>query len=93
MIEIAPDRVMVKSPMTMSDARELLDVGKAVLRPDVNVFDLSAVKVADSSAVAVMLGWMRAAGEQGAKVEFHHVPSGVRSLAELYGVDDLLPII
>lgn len=84
---------MVKAPMTMSGARELLSAGTAALRPGTNVFDFSAVREADSAAVAVMLGWLRAAGEQGATVEFQHVPGGVRSLTELYGVHDLLPIL
>jgi phospholipid transport system transporter-binding protein len=50
------------------------------------------VSEADSSAVAVMLGWLRAADAASARVRFAHIPAGVRSLAELYGVTDLLPL-
>jgi phospholipid transport system transporter-binding protein len=63
----------------------LLAAGRGDLR-------FSAVSEADSSAVAVMLGWLRAADAASARVRFAHIPAGVRSLAELYGVTDLLPL-
>ena len=61
-------------------------------KPGEVIFDFSAVSEADSSAVAVMLGWLRAADAASARVKFAHIPAGVRSLAELYGVTDLLPL-
>jgi phospholipid transport system transporter-binding protein len=39
-----------------------------------------------------MLGWLRAAETSGATIKFAHIPAGVRSLAELYGVAELLPL-
>ena len=57
-----------------------------------DVFDFAEVTEADSSALAVMLGWLRAAELSRSTVRFANIPAGVRSLAELYGVAELLPL-
>ena len=91
MIEAQAGRLVVKVPMTMDNARGLLAAGRAALAAGENVFDFSEVTDADSSAVAVMLGWLRAAGSARSTVKFAQIPGGVRSLAELYGLTDCLP--
>lgn len=92
MIERKDGCLYVVAPMTMANARGLLDAGRSALQQGEMVFDFTAVAEADSSAIAVMLGWLRAADASGACVKFAHIPAGVRSLAELYGVTDLLPL-
>ena len=44
----------------------------------------------DSSALAVLLAWQRAAAARGAALEIVNLPSGLASLAQAYGVDTLL---
>lgn len=91
MIERTGNRLVVTTSMTMDHANALLDAGKAAMQRGEMVIDLSRVAEADSSAVALMLGWLRAAKGVGAKLRFEEMPAGVRSLAELYGVAELLP--
>ncbi len=92
MIERQAGRLVVTAPLTLANARGLLEAGRSALQPGEQVFDFSQVGEADSSAVAVMLGWLRAAEDTRSTVRFAHIPAGVRSLAELYGVSDLLPL-
>ena len=92
MIERQAGRLVVTAPLTLANARGLLEAGRAALQPGEQVFDFSQVGEAVSSAVAVMLGWLRAADATRSTVRFAHIPAGVRSLAELYGVTDLLPL-
>jgi len=93
MIEHEGGRLVVKVPLLMANARGLLEAGRSVLQPGEQIFDFSAVTEADSSAIAVMLGWLRAAEQARATVKFANIPAGVRSLAELYGVSELLPLV
>jgi phospholipid transport system transporter-binding protein len=93
MIEHEGGRLVVKVPLLMANARGLLEAGRSVLQPGEQIFDFSAVTEADSSAIAVMLGWLRAAEQARATVRFANIPAGVRSLAELYGVSELLPLV
>ncbi len=92
MIERDGGRLLVTAPLIMANARGLLDAGRAALQPGEQVFDFSQVGEADSSALVVMLGWLRAAGAARSTVRFVHIPAGVLSLAELYGVSELLPL-
>ena len=92
MIERDGERLLIRAPLTMSYARSLLEAGRAAMQPGVQVFDFSGVTEADSSAIAVMLGWLRSASISRSTVKFAQIPTGVRSLAELYGVSDLLPL-
>lgn len=93
MIELESGRLMVRAPLTMAYARGLLDAGRSVLQPGEQIFDLAEVVEADSSAIAVMLGWLRSADGLRSTVKFANIPAGVRSLAELYGVAELLPLV
>lgn len=92
MIESINGRLCVGCAMTTDQARELLERGRDLIVPGEQVIDLSGVGHADSSAVAVMLGWLRHGALTGALIRFAGVPAGVASLAELYGVSDLLPL-
>jgi phospholipid transport system transporter-binding protein len=77
--------------MVIENARALKDAGCAQMVPGEVVFDLSAVDEADSSAVAVMLAWLRHADVVRSTVRFAGIPGGVLALAKLYGVVELLP--
>jgi len=76
--------------LTVQNATAALDQGLAAIRAGQTVFDLGAVKVADSSAVAVLLAWKRAARKAGTTLSYRNLPEGVQSLAALYGVDSFL---
>lgn len=54
--------------------------------------DLAQVEAADSAAVSLLLGWLRNAQQHEAKLTFLNVPDDLRSLADLYGVADALPL-
>lgn len=92
MIEREAGRLVVKVPLVMANARGLLDAGRAAFQAGEQLIDFSEVTEADSSAIAVMLGWLRGADATRSSLKFAHVPVGVRSLAELYGLTELLPL-
>lgn len=94
MIESKAGCLRVTAPMVMDNARGLLDAGRDAFGDGRGrqVVDLAAVREADSSALAVMLGWLRATEGRGTQVVFANIPGSVRSLAELYGLIDLLPL-
>jgi len=92
MIEGESGHWRVTAPMVMDNARGLLEAGRAVLKGETEVVDLGSVPKADSSALAVMLGWLRTMEARGGQLRFSGVPAGVRSLADLYGVAELLPL-
>ena len=56
------------------------------------VFDLKEVSECDSTAVCVLLDWLRTAQANTCTLRFINVPERILELAGLYGVASLLPI-
>ena len=79
--------------MTLSVAAELLAAGNAALGDGETIFDLAAVSEVDSASLAVIFGWLRAAQRQGRSLRIAHPPEDMLSLAEVYGVRELLPLV
>ncbi|HEU4777181.1 MAG TPA: STAS domain-containing protein [Telluria sp.] len=76
--------------LTVQNATVALGQGLAAIKAGQTVFDLASIKTADSSAVAVLLAWKRAARKAGKGLSYVNVPEGLQSLTALYGVDSLL---
>jgi phospholipid transport system transporter-binding protein len=91
MIRIAGDSVEVSGPMTMPGAAALLAEGEAAIASTAATFDLAAVTEMDSSCLAVVFGWMRAAKAGGKTLRLVNPPQNLLSLAAVYGVAELLP--
>ena len=89
MIERKAGCLHVATPMVFSTATALLTAGQNALSEPSETFDLSGVKAADSTALAVMLGWMRAAEASGRTLKFTHLPVGVQALINLYGLHSI----
>ncbi len=95
MIEQKSDGLLnVSGPMLIANASDLLTSGRSFLRPGVTqvVFDLSAVAETDSSALAVVFGWLRTARARGVTLSIAQPPASMISIAALYGVSDSLPL-
>jgi phospholipid transport system transporter-binding protein len=76
--------------LTAANAKAALAQGVAAIQAGKTVFDLASVKTTDSSAVAVLLAWQRAARKAGKSLQYINLPPSLASLAGLYGVDELL---
>ncbi|MBS1172955.1 MAG: putative binding protein (contains domain) [Proteobacteria bacterium] len=92
MMQRTGDRVEVSGAMTLVNARLLLDLGVKQLEDGAEVFDLASVRELDSASIAVLFGWQRAAAAAGKSVRILNPPRNLLSLAELYGVAELLPL-
>lgn len=61
-------------------------------RGDTLTIDFAKVEGVDSSAVSLLLAWLRTAQREGFKLAFTHVPDNLTSLANLYGVAETLSL-
>jgi phospholipid transport system transporter-binding protein len=76
--------------LNVTNAKANLEAGLQAIASGQTDIDLTGLTLIDSSAVAVLLAWRRAALSKGAALQFHHVPHNLQSLIDLYGVDALL---
>ena len=85
----------VEAPMTLANARSLLQAGEAALRTALQtgekkcVLELSGVAAVDSSGLAVLLAWQRFCQARAARLCLAGVPENLRLLAGLYDLDPL----
>lgn len=91
MIRVEGERLYVSGAATLATAAQLLEAGRAPLAAGVRRIDLGEVTELDSSLLAVLFAWMREARERERALSLERLPADLQSLAQLYGVAELLP--
>ncbi len=86
------DVFRLEGSLTLAEVGRHLDEGRNRLGKGDLTVDLQGVTEADSAALALLLDWCRTARRTGNKLVVAGLPTGMTSLADLYGVSDLLPI-
>ena len=77
-------------PMTFDNANRALDEGLRAIAAGDDGIDLAGVTAVDSSAVAVLLAWQRAASDRAVTLTLTNAPASMCNLAQVYGVAELL---
>ncbi|MCC6210839.1 MAG: STAS domain-containing protein [Burkholderiales bacterium] len=91
MIRREGDRLVVSGPLTLAQVAEALPLGNGAIGEGARNVDLGEVGELDSSALALLLAWLREARRRNAELAFSNLPQGLTTIARLYGVADLLP--
>ncbi|AHI64284.1 lipid asymmetry maintenance protein MlaB [Burkholderia thailandensis] len=76
--------------LTHASAKAALAQGLARIEAGATAVDCGALAQFDSSALAVLLAWQRAARARGVTLDIVNLPPKLASLAQAYGVDTLL---
>lgn len=76
--------------LTVATIKPACAAGLAAIKAGQATIDLSSVHAADSTAVAALVAWRRAALQQGVVLSFSNVPANLHTLASLYGLAELL---
>ncbi len=80
---------LVPGRALLDDAAQLLARGVQAIAAGEREVDLGAVESSDSSLLACILAWHRAARVAGATLSVINSPARVRGLATLYGVEQI----
>ena len=88
--QVDGERWMPAGSLTMDSAATVLAISTEAELPATGVIDLERVEAVDSAGVALLLAWRRRAAVEGKPLTFAHLPPSLASLAQLYGVEDLL---
>jgi len=76
--------------LTHESASAALAAGLQRIAAGANGVDCAPLAQFDSSALAVLIAWQRAAQARRTPFEIVNLPAGLASLAQAYGVDTLL---
>ena len=84
------DVLILESELTLEHAARLLAQGSDEIANGARVVDFAHVGKVDSSALSLMLAWRRRAQAARRSLAFRNVPASLTSLANLYGVSELI---
>jgi len=90
MIHRAGDHLRLEGDVSFDTVEALLPAGLALFDGPLVEIDLGGVLTVDSSAIALLLAWMRACRDAGRELRLTAPVPAVLELARLYGVTDLL---
>jgi phospholipid transport system transporter-binding protein len=88
--QVEDERWLPTGALTMDCVATVLAASTEVPLPATGVIDLERVEAVDSAGVALLLSWKRRAAAEGKPLAFAHLPPSLASLAQLYGVEELL---
>jgi phospholipid transport system transporter-binding protein len=91
MIRRDGERLVITGPVTLANVSQLVEEARAPLAGGVRAVDLGEVTELDSSLLAVLIAWLREAKAEGRTLTYARLPQDLRTLAQLYGVAQLLP--
>ena len=90
-IEFSDGRLRVRGPVTLATAEHLLEDARRRFEGSEVRVDLSGVTHADSSAVGLLLAWVRDATASDRRIRFENLTENLRSLITLYDVGEFIP--
>jgi phospholipid transport system transporter-binding protein len=90
MLEVDNSHLKLSGAILMDSVGKLLDNGRARCAANDVVLDFSGATEVDSSALALILEYRRAAESAGKRLSIVNVPASLKTLADLYGVTDLI---
>ena len=91
MIVCEGERCRVDGALTMGNVTAVLEESRRAFQAPRVVVDLAGVTEVDSAALSLLLEWLRVAAAEKRSIQYTNLPHNLRTLADLYGVSDLLP--
>ena len=70
----------------MGNVKSLLEAGLQQLNSELKVIDFSGLEELDSSAISMVLEWLRVSHSRNLQLRIVSMPDNMKSLASLYGV-------
>ena len=92
MIRREGDRIVIAGPVTLENVTGVLAEGIAHVRAGASQVDMAEVSELDSSLLAALLALLREARLVNRSLALSNLPAGLQTLANLYGVEELLPV-
>jgi phospholipid transport system transporter-binding protein len=87
---VTENRWSFAGALTLDDAAAVLDAAKSLALPVSGIVDFHGMMHADSAALAVIIALRRRAAAESRTLTITGLPSSLRSLAVVYGVENLV---
>lgn len=92
MIRVEGNTMAIEGAVTLDNICQLRETAKSNIGQADWTVDWSGVKEVDSTALSLILAWQRESADHGKQIHNVNLPANLQSLAELYGVVELIPV-
>ncbi|MCB1985752.1 MAG: STAS domain-containing protein [Burkholderiales bacterium] len=82
--------IIVQGPVNINNVVDLTEKGLALLENGNLQISLQQITEVDSTAVSMLLEWLREANKKNCRLEFIHLSASLESLMQLYGVTEFI---
>lgn len=90
-INSSPDVWALSGQLVVDKAHNILQESNELSLPKAGLtLDFTNVWAVDSSAVALILAWLRRSKSEGVTLTFANVPDNLKSLIKLYGLEEVI---
>jgi len=83
--------IRVSGALTVGTVSEVLEASKPLFSAQLKGFDLGGVSDVDSTALALVVEWLRIAQAMDIQVEFEQIPSVLLDLAQSLYFEEIVP--
>ena len=90
MLDVQNSHMNLTGAIVIDSVGNLLEGGRAHCAANDVTLDFSGATELDSSALALILEYRRAAEAAGKRISVSNIPASLKTLADLYGVTDLI---
>ena len=92
---VSPQSFTVSGELDFANVVAIKERGIELLDKAVAKFEISLAGVtrAGSAAVSLLLSWLRYAADKGIELVFSHLPADLFGVAQVSGIDQILPIL
>lgn len=89
-IRLEGNTIAVSGSVTFTNVFDLTQQGASLLDGEYQIIDLSEITEVDSSAVSMLLEWLRIARNRRLDLRFVNFPNNLSSLLNLYGLNEII---
>jgi phospholipid transport system transporter-binding protein len=92
MIQVNGTSIELEGPITLESYCQLRGATKPYIGQSEWTINWKDVTEVDSTALALIFAWQRESALHGKQTHNINLPANLKSLAELYGISDLIPM-
>lgn len=93
-VERQQDRIELVGVLDYTSVKQLLAQSRDWFGSGAVVhIGLAGITHSNSASLALLLEWLKIAGQTGRQIQYHNVPEQLLGLARAYGIDQQLPIV
>jgi len=85
--------IQISGELSFATVNQVLEQSEKMFEPIIDLdIDLAEVSRSDSAGLALLVHWIKQANSSNKKIVFHNIPKQMLAIADVSGLNEILPI-